>query len=294
MGPIRPPKREQAWRNSENSRLSIIHGPHSRGIETIDKNQGSPAKESPICSESFLLLASEILILVAITVLWVLTTRNNGFVDVPDTPSTIEGSQNIHGALLWAYSLLWTFLPAFVVSMCGAFFSTTLQALEDCQPTIELRKHTNSSRKTCSYDASNAGCILPWCRKATSPEAPKKSTAKLTVLLDYGGEWLPLVDTFHAFRNKHFLIGLCMMVKWSFAAIGPLASAIISIGNVPSSINIKVTSARSSTTGRMSHLPDQPSNLLRPSCLTAEALILGPLMRPLSCHFLPRPILLEI
>jgi hypothetical protein len=209
-----------------------------------EENKAVPTKKAPftlrLCG-LLLLLAYEVLILLAISVLWILTARNNGFVDVPDTPTSIESSQNIHGAILWFYSLLWTSLPAFVVYMCAALFATTLTALENCQPTIELWRQRNSGLKTPSSGSPESGYMLRLCGKGVSTSTPNKSTAKLTILLDYGSCWIPFQDTFHAFQNKHVLIGICTMVKWFFVATGPLAAAIISIANVPSSKDIQVT-----------------------------------------------------
>jgi hypothetical protein len=227
--------------------LATKHNPWT-AFKTSRRNREEykalPTKKAPftlrLCG-LLLLLAYEVLILIAISVLWILTARNNGFVDVPDTPTSVESFQNIHGAILWFYSLLWTSLPAFVVYMCAALFATTLTALEYCQPTIELRKRRNSGLKTPSNVSLESGCMLPLCGKGASTSAPKKSTAKLTIMLDYGSCWIPFQDTFHAFQNKHVLIGICTIVKWFFVMTGPLAAAIISIANVPSSGDVEVT-----------------------------------------------------
>jgi hypothetical protein len=188
-----------------------------------------------------ILLIFEVLILIALAVLWVLTTKHNGFVDVPDTPASITASKNIHERLLWIYSLLWTSVPAFIVTMCGALFATTLRALQDSRPTIELRRASDADSNTFSYGPRKAGYLLPFRRKAPIHQIEEKAKAKHTVLLDYGRDWFPFVDSYHAFQNKHFLISACTIVKWFFVAIGPLAAAIISIGNVPSSKGIAVT-----------------------------------------------------
>ena len=208
------------------------------------RTQKPPEKKPPFSLSLWgllILLIFEVLILIALSVLWVLTTRNNGFVDVPDTPASITASKNIHQRLLWIYSLLWTSVPTFIVTMCGALFATSLRALQDSRPTIELRRASNAGSKTFSHDPGKAGCLLPFRRKARSHQIEERAKAKHTVLLDYGRDWFPFVDSYHAFRNKHFLISMCMIVKWFFVAIGPLAAAIISIGNVPLSKGIAVT-----------------------------------------------------
>jgi hypothetical protein len=210
-----------------------------------------PQKEPPFSLSLWgvlLLLCYELLIITTIAIIWILSTKNDGLINVPDTPSSVDGFNGIHGAFLWTYALLWTFLPTFVVSMCGKLFSKTLQVLEECQPTIELRKYSTHSTNPSSGNGDKAGLtLLPSCQKDVGSnrrqEVSKKSTAKLTVLLDYGNYWFPLIDTFYAFRNKHFIIGVCMIIKWSFVGIGPLASGIISVGNVASSTDIKVTSS---------------------------------------------------
>ncbi|PMD32006.1 hypothetical protein L207DRAFT_572310 [Hyaloscypha variabilis F] len=163
-----------------------------------------------------LLLVFEILIIIAITTIWVLTTKRNGFVDAPDTPTSFTGSQTLHEKFLWGLSLFWTFIPSLIVSLCGALFAATLQALQDCQPTIELSK-------------------------PASHTVQETSKAKLSILLDYRRYWFPFTDSCHAFRNKHFIISACMVIKWLFVAIGPLASSIISVGNIPSSKSVQVT-----------------------------------------------------
>lgn len=187
-----------------------------------------PEKASPF-TLSFrgllLLLAFEISILIAITAIWVLTTRRNGFVVAPNTPASFTGSQTLHEKFLWGLSLLWTFIPSLIVSLCGALFAATLLALQDCQPTIELRK-------------------------APHHLVQETSKSKLSILLDYRRDWLPFVDSYHAFRNKHFLISACTIVKWLFVATGPLASAIISVGNSPSSKSVQVTISKALNNSR--------------------------------------------
>jgi hypothetical protein len=147
----------------------------------------------------------------------------------------------MQGALLWAYGLLWTALPAFIVSLFARFFAKTLDALQECQPTIELRKHAIAS--FWSGNRAKLVCRLfsKKDRYTRTQDIQQKSTAKLTLLLDYGSHWFPLTDAFHAYRNKHFLIGTCMIVRWAFVLTGPLAAAIISIGNVPSTIPMEVS-----------------------------------------------------
>ena len=242
-------KHPPQWRASlEKIRSLTNHYPPWSTLHKYKVYRRRP-KEVPLKSPPFILtllgssglLAFELSILIVITILWILTTKYNGFVDVPDTPSSIFGS-NFHGALLWTYSLLWTFLPASVVSACGTLFNIAVQALERCQPTIELRKQVNSNNKTCSCDLDNGRCLLPVCSRAKIPLKQEKSTAKLTVLLDYGDYWFPFCDTVHAFCNKHCLIAFCTMASWFFAAIGPLSAAVISTANVPSSRNIQLTS----------------------------------------------------
>jgi Protein of unknown function (DUF3433) len=211
------------------------------------KRTKKPPGKQPPFNLSFwgllLLLVFEILILITITVLWILTVRRNGFVDVPDTPSSLIGNKTFRERLLWALALLWTFVPAFIVSMCGKFFAETLQVLEDCQPTIELRKQVKSGNTPRLNDATNSSHVLPLSNKAPSHPEPKKPKAKLSILLDYGSYKWPFQDSYHALRNKHFLICACTTVKWFFAAVGPLASAIISVGSVPASKSVQVTTS---------------------------------------------------
>lgn len=204
------------------------------------RTQKPPGKKPPFNLDFWgllLLLIFEVLILITITVLWILTMKRNGFVDVPDTPSSLIGNKTFHERILWAMSLLWTFIPAFVVSMCGKLFGETLTSLEECQPTIELRQQGNS-------------------------------TAKHSILLDYGSYKWPFVDSYHALRNKHFLICICTVVKWFFAFVGPLASAIISIASVPATKSVQVT-----TNTFFDDWKDQSST--RPALEIASAVLLN-------------------
>ena len=165
--------------------LATKHNPWT-AFKTSRRNREEykalPTKKAPftlrLCG-LLLLLAYEVLILIAISVLWILTARNNGFVDVPDTPTSIESFQNIHGAILWFYSLLWTSLPAFVVYMCAALFATTLTALEYCQPTIELRKRRNSGLKT----PSNVVVCCHFVEKVQARAHPKNPQQNLPLCL---------------------------------------------------------------------------------------------------------------
>ncbi|KAE9379450.1 hypothetical protein N431DRAFT_500028 [Stipitochalara longipes BDJ] len=206
-----------------------------------------PQKNAPFMLRFWgllLLLAVEFLILIVITALWILTTRHNGFADVPDTPaSIIVGSTDFHERLLWIYSLLWTFLPAFIITICKALFAAALQALEHTQSMIELRKQTSASGRDPSSERGIAGCFLPFWSRNTTRRTKGKAEAKHTILLDYGREWFPFIDSYHAFKNQHFLISVCTVVRWFLAAIGPLAAAIISVGNVSSFKPIEVTTS---------------------------------------------------
>lgn len=179
------------------------------------RTQEPPEKQPPSNLSLWrlsLLLTLEIFILITITVLWILSVKRNGFVDVPDTPNSFLGNRTFHERLLWAKSFLWTFVPAFIVSTCGKLFAGTLQSLEKCQSTIELR-------------------------------LPRNSTAKRSILLDYSSYSWPFQDSYHALRNKHFLICLGTIIKWLFTAIGPLAAAVIAVGSVPVLKSVQVTTS---------------------------------------------------
>ena len=206
-----------------------------------------PQKKPPYMLDYWglsLLLAFEFSILVVITTLWALSTKYNGFAEVPDTPASIVvGSTDRRERLLWIYSLLWTFLPAFIVTMCGNLFNVALQALKDTQPMIELRQQGNASSRNSSAPGRIASFLSPFQKTNTLPRIEEKAKAKHTILLDYNRDWFPFVDSYHAYHNKHYLISACTVVKWLFAAIGPLAAAIISVGNVSSSKAIEVTTS---------------------------------------------------
>ena len=229
--------------------LECIHpwNGFKRWQDTRRNIKKAPQKKPPFMLNYWglpLLLAFEFFILVIITTLWVLTTRYNGFVDVPDTPASIVvGSTDRRERLLWIYSLLWTFIPAFIVTMCGNLFGVALQALKDTQPMIELRRQGSASGRHPSIYGRIAGCLSPFWKTSTLPRTNETAKADHTILLDYSRDWFPFVDSYHAFGNKHYLSSACTVVKWFFAAIGPLAAAIISVGNVSLTKGIEVTTS---------------------------------------------------
>jgi len=82
--------------------------------------------------------------------------------------------------------------------------------------------------------------LSPFRKSSRLHRTDEKAKAKRTILLDYNRDWFPFVDSYHAFRNEHYLISACTVVRWFFTAIGPLAAAIISVGSVSLSQNINV------------------------------------------------------
>lgn len=98
----------------------------------------------------------------------------------------------------WSYSLLWTVLPTFVISVYIYGWGSIISELEDRQPFIEL--------------ADNSG-----------------SAGAKTLLLDYR-QHLPPIRLFKAFSNGHFVLGVTILLGLlSKVALVPLASHLFAV-----------------------------------------------------------------
>jgi hypothetical protein len=177
---------------------------------------------------SFHLLAQSA-ILVAISMLWHKSNINNGIVAVPDTPSASFDSTGFHGPRIWTSTLLWTTIPAWVMSLYSAFWSAMLDELKNCQSTIELRRSDKSRRVPPSF--------LPrWLCKVMGYHNQGgnlgKASARHTILLDYR-QVIPVFDSFKAIRNRHFFLALCMAVKAALWGASGLSAAILTPATVP-------------------------------------------------------------
>ena len=145
---------------------------------------------------TFLVLV-ETSIIAGIIFLDIFSARNNGIASVIQ-PSAISLA-SLKFPSTWAYGLLWTTLPTFIMKLFEIMWTTAVSATADRQPYVDL------------------------CRpKSTS------LSAKLTILLDYRS-YPSLYGWFIAFRNKHGLVGAALLLNLiTSLSLVPLTSHLFS------------------------------------------------------------------
>ncbi|KAM7210657.1 hypothetical protein V8F06_013956 [Rhypophila decipiens] len=190
-------------------------------------------------------ITTQLIIIAAVTGLWVVSNRSYGIAAVVETPtSPFEGGSS--GVLLWTYSLLWTAVPAFLMARYTEIFATTLNSLKSVQVILEL----------CSPSAREKVCVKcggthgwGWQSKPFAHWSKRKRRDKATpgetILLDYDsmGYSIPIWNSWKAYRNNHYLISISMLVKFLLTLTGALAAAILAVANVSSSPSVPLQRA---------------------------------------------------
>lgn len=138
------------------------------------------------------LLVLEMAIVGTIISLLVVSIRRSGFVGLNDTPRLILGNPNF-GLAIWP-GFIYHFLPTFLMGCYSKMRETTLTAVWERQPYVELAK------------------------------CGKQSTLQKTLKLDYSKVDL-WKRPYAALRNGHYVIAICVVVGSIYSlALTPLTS----------------------------------------------------------------------
>jgi hypothetical protein len=120
---------------------------------------------------------------------------------------------------------LWTTLPTIIITVYAKFYSTMVEKLKNSQPMMELldspQRPGTSLLKRLRRDKTGAA----------QAEKSKPSTVERTLLLDYHKYW-PLSDSWHAFQNRHYLVGVCMLINVALVVSSSLGAATFSTATV--------------------------------------------------------------
>ncbi|KAM7197440.1 hypothetical protein V8F20_006585 [Naviculisporaceae sp. PSN 640] len=187
-------------------------------------------------------IALQVAIMSTIAGLWADSRRNYGIASVLPTPtSPFEGGSS--GVLLWTYSLLWTALPAFLMARYTEVFASTLTALKSVQIILEMCRPSPQLRETVCTKCNQVHqwrwkwvplpLVLKYRHLAKLPRRPKANPGE-TILLDYDSiaYSIPIWNSWRSYKNHHYLLSLCMFVKFLLTLTGGLAAAILAVANV--------------------------------------------------------------
>jgi hypothetical protein len=126
---------------------------------------------------SFLLMITISLIGTIIT-LNLISKKNGGFAPLTSSPGFLARDPEIERAI-WAQGILYTSFPALIMTLYRTMWESTVAAFADRQPYVDLKKD-------------------------------RGRPAKATIMLDYKTEpglWAYIL----AFKNRHYILGLCMV-----------------------------------------------------------------------------------
>ncbi|KAJ9157651.1 hypothetical protein NKR23_g336 [Pleurostoma richardsiae] len=179
-------------------------------------------------------------IIATVCILWFVSLANNGIATVGDSQNAYFDDKGFHPASLWSSSIVWTTVPAWILSAYSAFWSAMLEVLTDAHRTLGLyrteQKHLPGS---VAFRKAITGFLrqLPFFRGKFQPvrlpagAKPESTTARMTIMLDYGN-W-PVLNAAKAIYYGHGLLGLCMLLRAALWAAGGLSAAVFSIATVP-------------------------------------------------------------
>jgi Protein of unknown function (DUF3433) len=157
---------------------------------------------------SFLLVVT-ISLIATIMTLDVISRRNNGFAPLTSAPGFLARDPVIEKAI-WQQGILYTSLPAFIMTLYRTMWESTVSAFADRQPYVDLKK------------------------KGGRP-------ARATIMLDYKTEpalWAYVL----AFRNNHYLLGLCLLSSVLLALlVVPLVAFLFTTSSFPSNTILPVS-----------------------------------------------------
>ncbi|KAI8673264.1 hypothetical protein NCS55_00645600 [Fusarium keratoplasticum] len=196
-----------------------------------------PAKRPPLLLTTggmALQLFFQLVMIVFICALWHISQRNNGLATVPDNDNASFDSKGFHPASIWSSSIVWATVPAWIISAYSSLWSAMLEALKKVQPILELDR-PNATRHTSAlvWETWKQRLLSIVGRKPSQPQmtTPTRSTAKRTLLLDYG-EW-PVLNGFKAIKQGHVLLGIGMLLRVALWTASGLSAAIFAVAQVP-------------------------------------------------------------
>ncbi|KAK3939010.1 hypothetical protein QBC46DRAFT_355362 [Diplogelasinospora grovesii] len=181
-------------------------------------------------------LGAQSAIILAVLILWGISLAKNGITSAPEVPASLfQGGADT--ALLKARSVLWTWIPGLIMSLYSAFCGAMFDKLTSHQPIMELQQPA-ARQDTCTtchavHERHRKGwrrlvpSILLYGHRQTGP-LKDKSTAGMTILLDYTEHWIPIANSIFAFRNRHHLVGACMLIRVLLLFTNGLASSVLS------------------------------------------------------------------
>lgn len=179
-------------------------------------------------------LVFQVIMIAVICGLWHISQRDDGLAAVPDNDNASFDSTGFHPASIWSSSIVWATVPAWIISAYSSLWSAMLEALKKVQPTLELDR-PNSTRRTSTvvWEAWKRKLLSIFGRKPSKPAttAPTRSTAKRTLLLDYG-EW-PVLNGLRAIKQGHVLLGIGMLLRVALWTASGLSAAIFAVAQVP-------------------------------------------------------------
>ncbi|KAK1750782.1 hypothetical protein QBC47DRAFT_435826 [Echria macrotheca] len=233
--------------------VSLLSGSLSRKLSIIWNRV--PAKRPPLLLTQWgmaLQLSCQAGLIVTIYALIDKSRREKGVATVGDSQSPLFDSAGFHPAPILSSSIVWTTVPAWIISAYSALWSAMLDDLKKAHATLELRKWEQTR-----LPGAGAWCTfwervwrklpLPstfrrWLQSPPLPAAapPRCSTAKKTLLLDYG-EW-PVLNGIGAIFAGHTLLGLCLILRAALWTAGGLSAAIFATADVPFDVDVQLYS----------------------------------------------------
>jgi hypothetical protein len=141
------------------------------------------------------------------------STARNGFATVPIAPIG-QAVQLTGSKMIWSYGLLWTALPALLMTLYRMAWDAVVTATADRQPFVELARPKD-----------------------------KASSVRRTIMLDY--RYHPsLYNWVIAFRHGHHLLGFSMILSVVLSvALVPLSSHLFTATSTENLSNIKISIA---------------------------------------------------
>lgn len=194
----------------------------------------------------FLLLITLSFISIIVT-LDVISRKNSGFVRLSNPPSIFTRDPELERAI-WSQGVLYTAVPAFIMTIYRTMWEAAVTSFADQQPYIELKK-------------SGGG------------------PAQTTILLDYRSQPY-FMSCILAVRNKHFLLAACMFSSVVLALlVVPLASFLFTTAPFSSNATFPLLfQTELSMDGIIGNYPNYPD--LRLSLDSAAAMHIQDARRP--------------
>ncbi|KAJ4313315.1 hypothetical protein N0V84_009492 [Fusarium piperis] len=195
-----------------------------------------PTKRPPLLLTTggmALQLFFQLVMIAVICGLWRISQRDNGLAAVPDNDNASFDSTGFHPASIWSSSIVWATVPAWIISAYSSLWSAMLEALKKVQPTLELDRPNSTRRSSIMvWEAWKQRLLSIFGRKPSPPPTvPTRSTAKRTLLLDYG-EW-PVLNGLKAIKQGHVLLGIGMLLRVALWTASGLSAAIFAVAQVP-------------------------------------------------------------